>query len=112
MLSPICLHTTNPETHRTTYYNPHQEMFSLLAEENFARKYCAAFGEMPESGIRLSPLRIEPGDKLVTRFKDLIIEAYGGRYVLEGDPAYLTFLYNTGIGAKNSKEFGMFEAAE
>ena len=112
MLSPICLYTTNPDTRQTTYYNPHQELFSHLAEDNFVRKYTAAFGKMPESGIRLSPLRIEPGDKIVTRYKDLIIEAYGGRYVLEGDPVHLTFLYNTGLGAKNAQGFGMFEVTE
>ena len=112
MLSPICLYSTNPDTGRTTYYNPYQERFSLLAEDNFARKYCAAFGEMPESGIRLTPVRIGPLDKLVTRYKNLIIEAYGGRYLLEGDPTHIAFLYDTGIGAKNAQGFGMFEVAE
>ena len=31
---------------------------------------------------------------------------------LEGFPEYLTFLYNTGLGSKNSQGFGMFEVVE
>lgn len=47
--------------------------------------------------------------KQVTLFKGTRITAWDGRFRLKGDPALLTFLYNTGLGTKSSQGFGMFE---
>ena len=32
-----------------------------------------------------------------------------GEYELIGEPKYLDFLYQTGLGSKNAQGFGMFE---
>lgn len=107
MLSPICVYTTNPETKHTSFITPYQDAFSDAIIQNFARKYTAAFGKLPPQGMLFNPCKV--GNKYLTRYKSLIIEAYWGIYLIAGDPFSLTFLYNTGVGAKNSQGFGMFE---
>ena len=40
------------------------------------------------------------------------LTAYSGTYELFGERKYLDFLYQTGLGSKNSQGFGMFEIME
>lgn len=108
MISPICVYETDEYKH-TNYRTPFESDFYTLVEDNFIRKYVAAYGNPPDSSISLSPQSISSKDKYFTKYKNYFIEAWKGVYVLEGYPEQLTFLYNTGIGAKNSQGFGMFE---
>jgi len=48
----------------------------------------------------------------VTVFKGTRITAWNGIYEIVCPPDYLKFLYDAGIGAKNSQGFGMFESVE
>lgn len=108
VISPICVYETDSERH-TRYFNPGDDRFAELVNENFIRKYTAAYGIAPKSGINLILAKCSDRDKCFTRYKNYCIEAWKGEYVLEGKPDYLTFLYNTGLGAKNSQGFGLFE---
>ena len=47
--------------------------------------------------------------KIVTRYKGSYINAWYGTFQLKGKRKYLDFLYQTGVGSKNSQGFGMFE---
>ena len=59
--------------------------------------------------ITITPVRLTPADKYITIYKNTIIEAYRGIYVLSGRPEFLDFLYNVGLGSKNSQGFGLFD---
>ena len=109
MLSPVCVYATNPGTRHTNYFTPHQDLFCEAVVQNAMRKFTAAYGQTPEGELKFMPYKVGSRDKILTRYKSMIIEAYMGIYRLAGDPFLLTFLYNTGLGAKNSQGFGMFE---
>ena len=48
-------------------------------------------------------------DKYLTKYKGFFINGWKGIYQLSGERKYLDFLYQTGLGAKNSQGFGMFD---
>lgn len=109
MISPVCVYTTNPQNKNTTFYNPGDYKFGQLIKDNFKRKYYAYYGESPDTEIEVRPVLVLPKHKQITRYKNIIHENWFGEYSLEGKADYLKFLYDTGIGAQNSKGFGMFE---
>ncbi len=111
-LSPICLNRTCIENNskKTVYLKPSDDDFADSINTNFHNKYKAAFGIAPSGDICIEPVKFTEKNKYVTKFgKNIIVVAYNGKYRLSGDPANLTFLYDSGIGAKNSQGFGMFE---
>lgn len=107
-VAPICAYETLEDKH-TKFYNPGDEKFYSLIEDNFARKYTAAFGVAPEGNIKLSVLSYNDRDKQFTNFKGFYIEAWHGKFRLEGSPEYIKFLFDTGLGCKNSQGFGLFD---
>ena len=114
MISPICLHKTQQNSKHTNYLNPMCQDFSTEINNNFRRKYMAAnIPELPAlteaDNITITPVRLTPADKYITIYKNTIIEAYRGIYVLSGRPEFLDFLYNVGLGSKNSQGFGLFD---
>lgn len=109
MLSPICIYATNQESRKTVYFPPESEEFLSRVNENFKRKYRAYTGVDAESDILLEALSVDKRDKCVTKYKGFYITAWKGRYRLKGERKYLDFLYQTGLGGKNSQGFGMFE---
>lgn len=111
MITPICAYSTDPITKKTLFYQPDNPYFSRQVEENFKRKYQAYYGVPPMSGISLQPVEVSYGDKCVTKFKNFYISGWRGIYRLSGERKYLDFLYQTGLGSKNSQGFGMFRLA-
>lgn len=115
MISPICARKTHTvcmrktfqKKHKTVHFKPQMKQFAEAVRENFARKY-AAVGEETQSQVQLEPISVGIKDKYLTRYKENTIEAYKGVYRLHGTPDQLTFLYNVGLGEKNSQGFGMF----
>lgn len=107
-ISPITVYRTLPNRH-TYYYNPLDNEFSQLVNENYHRKWKSAVGELPKDSVELIALSVGRRDKVVTRVKGTIINAWGGTYLLKGNSRALEFLYHTGLGAKNSMGFGAFE---
>jgi CRISPR-associated endoribonuclease Cas6 len=108
MISPICVYRTL-DTGYTNYWKPTNEEFYEAVSDNFKRKYAAATGTMLEEGITLRRACVTEKDKYFTKYKDTYIEAWKGQYILSGKPEYLNFLYDCGLGAKNSQGFGMFK---
>lgn len=109
MLSPICVYATDRESGKTQYFTPESEEFVVRVNESFHRKYRAYSGVDADSDVELLPLRVDARDKCVTKYKGFYITAWKGRYILRGERKYLDFLYQTGLGSKNSQGFGMFE---
>lgn len=109
MITPIVVYTTDILTKKTEYYSPEQSEFSSLVIDNFRRKYTACYGVIPESDITIEPMKLCSKDKYVTKYKNFYITGWKGSYRLSGKRKYLDFLYQTGLGSKNSQGFGMFE---
>lgn len=108
MLSPICLYSTDVNTKKTYFYEPYEDAFSDMANDNFIRKYKACYGVLPDSGIMIEPLDVSSRDKYVTRYKQFYLSGWMGSYRLSGRRKYLDFLYQTGLGSRNPQGFGMF----
>ena len=111
-LSPLCMNRTASEDDRkkTIYLSPFDAGFSDAINNNFFRKYAAAYGCAPLGNVDIAPVNVTDRDKYVTKFDDRIyITGWQGIYKLTGDPGALTFLYDCGVGSKNSQGFGMIE---
>ena len=111
MQSPIVVSRTIEKDGRsfTKYYNPLDVEFDELIKGNYLRKYQAFYGFPPSGEIRLSARKIGLQDKTVTRYRGIYITGWGGEYQLEGAPDSIRFLYETGLGTRNSSGFGMFD---
>lgn len=111
MKSPICVYKTEDDG-RTVYFNPDDDEFYKLVTENFVRKYSAVVEEYPSSTINIELIKYSQKDRYFTKYKGFYIEAWKGLYKLSGNAEYLNFLYNAGLGAKNSQGFGMYEVMD
>lgn len=115
MLSPMVVYSTmsHPNgTKYTYYYHPQHALFSSMMEANLKRKYFSMHPEDEElaaSPFAIRPLNVTPRDKVITRFRDLIIEGWLGEYEVAGDPRLLRWAYHSCLGSKGSQGFGVFE---
>ncbi len=106
-LSPITIHSTNEEK-KTVYYNPKQEIFYKLLEENL-RKKCRIIGinENLES-IKISPAENSFFKKVIALYKNnFVIEAWKGKFIIEAEPQVIEVALKAGLGDRNSQGFGM-----
>lgn len=108
MKSPITVYSTEEETGRTYYFDPEESLFYHSINGNFFRKYQAYYGVPPISDIQMNLCDNKVPRKIVTKYKGIYITGWLGTYKISGERKYLDFLYQTGIGAKNSQGFGMF----
>lgn len=111
MISPLCLSTTyyQESKKKTFYFSPQDPRFLLYLDKNTEEKYKVAYPSASYKQIGFSPLECTEHNKTVTKFANkTYITAWTGTYTLLGDPSVLNFLYNTGLGSRNSQGFGMF----
>ena len=107
-LSPIAVYTTSDDGH-TTYFSPKEKSFYDAIVGNAKRKWCSYRGEVTEFDFSIEPTENTSYIKRATSFKDTLITAWHGEFYLSGNIEILNFLYQTGIGSKNSQGFGMFK---
>lgn len=112
MRTPICVYSTDKETKKTYFYKPDEAAFYQLLADNFVRKYRACYGIIPTEEVEIYPLEVSAKDKFVTKYKNIYISGWKGYYRIRGKRKYLDFLYQTGLGSKNSQGFGMFDVIE
>lgn len=115
MLSPITVYQTYENASgekRTHYFSPFDFAFSDMIEKNFVNKYEAYVNRKPEGRVEIQPVKVTRKNKVVTLFKNTRINAWSGIYELVCPREYLQFLYDAGLGAKNSQGFGMFEVID
>lgn len=117
MMSPVCVHRTfitADGRKKTLYFSPADADYAEYLNMNLAHKLEVCANRKPYREVALSPLypdhgRMQSRDKYVTRFAGkTLITAWRGKYELTGDARDLTFLYDAGLGARNSQGFGMF----
>lgn len=107
-LSPITVYSTTNDGH-TTYFSPEEEEFYDSIISNAKRKKISYCSETSDFDFSIAPTENTAYVKRVTKFKETIIIAWHGEFFLKGNIDVLNFLYNTGLGSKNSQGFGMFE---
>ena len=115
-LSPVMAYRTE-ENGYTTYFSPtepegEENRFCQAVEAGARRKWRSFYGS--EDGFALTVKPVE-GSRFTcrkTRFKSTFITAWHGEFDLAGNPASLDFLYQTGLGSKNSEGFGLFRGME
>lgn len=106
MISPVTVYRTLPDN-ETLYYPPKSSDFSDLINSNFIRKY-RIVGAIKD----LSPIIIKPIEsirKANILYKGFTIISYMGDFLISSKKEYLQFLYDTGLGDKNTQGFGMFK---
>lgn len=105
MLTPVTLHRTLDDGY-TDYLDPRSPEFAQDLQANCASK-AASFG-IDAGLVQLMPLD-ETLRKRVVQFKGTYVNGWTGDFILSAPPETMAFLYNTGLGARNSQGFGMFE---
>ena len=111
-LSPITAYRTFENGKKFyRYYSPEEPEFNELLKENLRKKYKLLTNE----DIEDFPFEIQPEKnikKVLLKYKDFPIEAYEGIFRIKTDPEKFKFVYDAGLGAKNSQGFGMIEVIE
>ncbi|MEY8304154.1 CRISPR-associated endoribonuclease Cas6 [Anaerosalibacter bizertensis] len=107
-LSPISVYSTlyRKDGRKFTYYfNPKEEEFEKIIENNLKNKYKAFYSEEPPEGkVEIKPLG--PTRLSVVNYKGFIIKGYTGKFAMKGAPDLLQLGVDTGLGSKNSQGFG------
>lgn len=110
-LSPITAYITNSDGH-TVYYSPKEQRFYDLIINNAKRKMQSYFKTDKDFELEITPRQNTQFVKRATKFKDTFITAWHGEFHLTGTLETLNFLYETGLGSKNSQGFGMFQVLD
>ena len=112
MISPLVVRSTDADTKKTLYYNPFDTEFKSRIMENFERKFLAYYNKEPTGRFDIEPINYSLKNKFVTKYKDFLITGWRGEFEIRGDAEVLDFLYQVGLGEKNSMGFGMFVIEE
>ena len=116
-LTPIEVHKTFKTNGRnkTIYFSPFDYEFERLININLKNKWKAFTGVeiSDEEKIAIKPLFEGFSNKRVVYYgvgkKKYVVEGWKGTYQLSGNPTLLNFLYDAGLGSKNSQGFGFIE---
>jgi len=107
-LSPITVYSTlkRPDDSKyTCFFQPGEDDFSRIADENLRKKYRAFTGMEPPSGkVSFTPLH-QPRLHIVI-YKGFVIKGYTGKLRLRGPRELLQMAVDAGLGSKNSQGFG------
>ncbi|MFZ2413382.1 MAG: CRISPR-associated endoribonuclease Cas6 [Candidatus Cryosericum sp.] len=111
-ISPITVYQSeSKDSNSARYFAPDDPLFAKLVLDNAVRKYYAWTQEKaPSDGFSITCLDHTPHLAVIS-FKDTPVHGYTGRFQLTGDAKLLSFLYESGLGGKNSHGFGMFDIA-
>ncbi|WP_197071916.1 CRISPR-associated endoribonuclease Cas6 [Geobacillus kaustophilus] len=107
-LSPVVAYSTllrSDGRRYTKYFHPGEKDFQRIISDNLVRKAKLIYG----TDLTFAPVSIDSiGDfrKQIVLYKNTIIEAYNGKFILEGDSRLLQAAVDAGLGGKNSCGFG------
>jgi CRISPR-associated endoribonuclease Cas6 len=103
-LSPVTIHSTKDG--RAIFHNPSQDIFYKLLSENLRKKAKIA-GVKDLASIKISPHPESSYKKAVVLYKGYPVEAWKGRFIIEGPKEAIKIALSAGIGDRNSQGFGM-----
>ncbi len=107
MRTPIIVRTTEKNGY-VKYYRPDEQKFYQSILDNAIKKYeLAEYNQQPI--LSMTPIKVSEHNKVVAHYKDMVLTGWKGIYQLKGTPDFITFIYYTGIGERNSQGFGMFD---
>lgn len=111
MLSPVTVYSTfyKEEKRKTYYYSPFEKEFALLLKENLVKKYISFYKHPINFDFEIKPCSVNKNLEKIIFYKGTVIKGWLGNYSLKSTPEIIKFSYHTGLGAKNSQGFGMFE---
>lgn len=107
-MTPITLHRTL-EDGFTEYLDPLSPEFGVALQANSERK--AQSVDLDTGAVQLIPIE-ETLKKRVINFKGTFVNGWAGQFILSANPETMAFLYNTGLGSRNSQGFGMFDIVD
>jgi CRISPR-associated endoribonuclease Cas6 len=114
-LTPVEVHSTF-ENHfgskKTYYYAPTEREFSDLVNANLQKKWSAFYDKECQYDLKIYPVRTEYLKKSIQKFKGIVIQGWKGHFWLEGEPEFLLFALECGIGSKSSAGYGMIEVVK
>jgi len=107
LIAPMTVHVTE-EDGFTRFFAPDEPEYLQAVVRNARRKWASLHGTEDGFSLSIEPL---PGRKRMekTIYKQTYITAFYGDYHLSGSPAAIDMLYQSGLGAKSSQGFGMFD---
>lgn len=110
-LSPVTAYRTEEDGH-TTYFSPAEERFYEAVLVGAKRKWRSFRGSDEGFALTVTPAEECRFTCRKTKFKHTFITAWHGEFDLAGNAETLDFLYQTGIGSKNSEGFGLFRVVK
>ena len=112
-LSPIEVHSTFEINGRrkTHYYTPFEDDFSRLINDNAKRKWEAFYKEKCPFDLKIKPIGFnkERIVKFGQKNRYVLVKGWSGNFKLYGEPEFLRFIVDAGLGSRNSQGFGMVE---
>lgn len=120
-LTPIEVHRTFTGSNgksKTVYFSPFDKEFEDLVNLNIKNKWKAFYGKDLEENVEITPL-FDRKDML--KYKKIvqygvkekyIVEGWMGTYRLKASYEVLKFIYDAGLGSKNSQGFGFIERGD
>ncbi|MCM8816842.1 MAG: CRISPR-associated endoribonuclease Cas6 [Candidatus Omnitrophica bacterium] len=111
MLSPVTVYSTllKGTKKKTYYYSPVEKEFSMLIKENLGKKYFSFYEESLNFIFEMKPEKVNKNLEKIVIYKNTVIKGWLGTYTICSCPEIIKFAYHTGLGAKNSQGFGMFD---
>ena len=97
----------------TYYYNPYEKEFEELVDANLKKNWTALFRKECKYSVHIRPLFSGNKNERIVYFgmgkARTVIKGWKGYFELEGEPEFLKFTYDTGLGSRNSQGFGMVQ---
>ena len=115
-LSPITLRETVRDEsgkRKSIFLSPFSKEFGEYISRNLRDKWIALTGEDPSD--KTFKITLKSGAKFkkrVVKYKDTIVEAWDGQFILEGSPELLRLALYSGLGERNSQGFGCIEVVK
>lgn len=105
--SPLVIRVHKREGNKDYYYSAEKEEFVEEAKQNMRRQLLTAgFAEDVIGDINIQPVKCR---KVIVKHYDCKIETTVGKFLIEGNPAILSYFVQAGIGSRKSEGFGMLE---
>jgi CRISPR-associated endoribonuclease Cas6 len=115
-ITPIEVHssfTSSSNSKKTYYYSPFEKEFSYLINQNAKKKWSAYFKTQCQYDIEIKPLFRDKTYETIRYFikdkKMTVVKGWKGNYLVNGEPEFLKFVLDTGLGSRNSQGFGFVE---